>query len=157
MAQWLFRSAFGVRSLVRSKDVEKRLSRRLAVFSFVFCLWGCGDSGDAMDPRREADGEKGEFHFVLDGEIPIAQGNNALTLSLTSIATQKPVEGATLTVMAHMPAMVHEMSHGTVTAIGGGLYSISPLSLSMAGRWDVNIDASLGMLEDTVTFTYDLP
>lgn len=124
---------------------------------FALLLVGCGDSTDSLDPRREANGENGIFHFVVDGDKPISQGKNDLRLTLTNASTHEPVEGAALMVMAHMPAMAHDMSHGTVTEDGEGQYTISPLLFSMAGHWEVNLTATFDTRKDETTIFYDIP
>ena len=119
---------------------------------------GCGDASDGQqETKREADGDSGSFHFLLDTDQPISQGKNDFHLSLSSISTKTPLPGAMVSVAARMPAMAHDAASADAVDAGGGEYDVSSLAFSMAGRWVVRVEATLDMTSDETTFTYDIP
>jgi len=134
-----------------------------ALCSFVaavatFAVAGCGgmDMEGEADPFREAVGASGKLHFQVDADKPLAQGDNDLRILIREASTNAPFVGATVDVSAMMPSMAHDVPPPDIEELDGGNYVARGLSLSMAGRWVVDIEATREQTADTVRFTYDL-
>lgn len=116
----------------------------------------------AADPRvssfgigTTATGAAGTMKVELTGATPsdIAQGTNEWTLLVTS-PTGAPLDGLTLAVKPTMPDHGHGSSVvPTVTALGGGRYRASELSLPMRGVWSIAVQAT-GSVNDSATFVF---
>jgi hypothetical protein len=82
---------------------------------------------------------------VLDE--PFAKGVDVWTIEAEAAATTTPVDGLTISVKPWMPDHGHGTTSVGVTPTRGGLYTISPLNLYMAGYWEVTltiVDSSSG-------------
>jgi hypothetical protein len=127
------------------------------VFVGAIVLFGCGSADETADPFRDVVGNKGLLHFQVDAEKPLAQGPNDLMISIFETSTHSGFVGAQVELSATMPAMAHATpTTVTVEEREGGKYIARSLSLPMAGRWVVELQASRQEIIDTAQLTYDL-
>jgi YtkA-like len=123
----------------------------------AFLLVGCGNADADSDPFRDVVGNAGRLHFQVDAEKPVSQGTNDLMISIYDASTHEAFMGAAVNLSATMPAMAHDTPTTTkVEEHEGGSYIASGLSLPMAGRWLIKLEASRQDIKDTVEVTYDL-
>ncbi|MBI5497906.1 MAG: FixH family protein [Deltaproteobacteria bacterium] len=121
-------------------------------------LAACTDGGDGstagFDETKTGDHGLYAFHLT-SADVP-QQGSNTFTLELT--ASGSPVDGATVTVDALMPAHGHGSGTPiTVSAAGNGRYTVGNVSFTMAGAWDLTCSASRAASQDSATFHLDVP
>ena len=145
---------------------------RTAALALVLALAACsGDDASspppatkfcAADPRvsnfalgATTTSAAGAMKVTLTAATPtgITQGTNEWTL-LVATPTGTPLDGLALAVKPTMPDHGHGSSVvPTVTALGGGRYRVSELSLPMRGVWSIAI-AATGSVNDSATFTF---
>lgn len=83
------------------------------------------------------------------------RGANTFTVRVRTLAGQA-VPGATLEVLATMPAHGHEAPPPHVTDQGDGLYRVDVV-FSMAGLWQLEVVARAAQGSDGKTFQYEVP
>jgi YtkA-like len=125
--------------------------------------------GCTSDPRGEDftlnlthKGDSGMLSFVIVGanDIPPAVDNNTWTLKILD-ANGQAVSDAVLS----FPATVHpsdpwmpDHSHGALPAKAvnnkDGTYTVAPLYFFMGGIWSTYIQANVGSVTDSTTFTF---
>jgi hypothetical protein len=87
---------------------------------------------------------------------PLVAGEDSVELLVTDTQTGKPVDGLTVTMTPWMPAMGHGASvTPLLTALGGGKYVFTNVSLFMPGEWQLRIAFS-GEVEDSVEPTFNV-
>ena len=74
---------------------------------------------------------------VLDEAF--AKGVDVWTIEADAATTMTPVDGLRISVRPWMPDHGHGTTSVGVTPTGGGLYTISPLNLYMAGYWEITL------------------
>ncbi|MBK7395466.1 MAG: FixH family protein [Myxococcales bacterium] len=84
------------------------------------------------------------------------RGSNSFSVHVRTLGGQ-PVTGATLDVLATMPAHAHEAPAPHVTDKGGGLYVVDDVIFSMAGLWQLRVVARAAQGSDGKTFQYEVP
>lgn len=87
---------------------------------------------------------------------PITRVGNMLHVTLTDAAS-KPVTGATMSVLMTMPTHGHVSLSPTLTEEGDGHYHGEMTNFSMAGTWNVKVDASKDGLSATSTLSVVVP
>ena len=103
---------------------------------------------------KPGSGKAFQFVLVSGDPAPPAKGNNTWQLSITD-PSGAPVDGATIDVKPFMPEHGHGTSvTPTVTAAGGGKYTVTPLYLFMPGLWQVTITATKGSTSDRAVFSF---
>jgi hypothetical protein len=132
-----------------------------------------GSIGCTTDPRVEtmmvnlthkgdnAKINKPHLSFIITKAdfIPPAAENNTWTLKILD-ASGQPVNDATITfpLLGHpsdpwMPDHGHPDAHAMATKNADGTFNISPLYFFMAGVWSTYIQAQVGSVTDSTTFT----
>ncbi|MHB8873736.1 MAG: FixH family protein [Myxococcaceae bacterium] len=88
---------------------------------------------------------------------PARRGSNAMSVLIKS-ANDLRVPGATLTAQTWMPAMGHGSATPSVVEEGAGLYTVSNVSFTMGGTWEVTLTASApGGLSGSQKYSYAVP
>lgn len=144
---------------------------RIACLALTICA-ACSTGGEATppptakfcagDPRVAAfaigatsTGAANAMKVTLSAAQPsaIVQGVNDWTFDVASPAGA-PLDGLTLAVKPTMPDHGHGSSTiPTVTALGGGRYRATGISLPMRGVWSIAIVAT-GAVNDAATFNF---
>lgn len=116
----------------------------------------------ASDPRVtafkvgvEATASTGAMKVAIETADPthVVQGVNTWTLRITD-PQGAPLDGLTVAVKPVMPDHGHGSSTiPQITALGGGRYRASAISLPMRGVWNVAIVVT-GAVNDSATFTF---
>jgi hypothetical protein len=164
-----------------------RSSSLVLVVGLVVCAGGCSPSSDdkpavdsgatpdsapsfcdsdprvlAFTPGLLVKGKSGALQAKLLTIDPtrVSKGDNTWSLQLlTGDGTDKPVDGATLTVKPFMP----DHGHGSaivplVTPAGSeGKYAITRLNLFMPGLWQITINAAVPgtpAVTDSIVYTF---
>jgi hypothetical protein len=115
-------------------------------------LAACGSAdapAESPDPFT-ATGEAGLFEFELQLDDGAAVG--ALDGDILIMRDGAPVTGAEVWVTASMSSHTHGMSDARAEEAGDGRYRLTGLDVSMAGEWQVEIDALATGAEDTAVF-----
>ena len=122
------------------------------------CLSACGGAGEAAGgAEQEAIGLRGAMIFTLAPEAPLVQGENDLRLILRDASSGEAAVGASIEVVAIMPAMGHEAAGApSIEEEGDGAYAVRDLALSMPGRWDVHVKVEHAGRIDEIHFLYDV-
>ena len=135
-----------------------------------------GDTPDAApsfcasDPRAltftpglEQTGKSGALKAKLLTIDPahVSKGDNAWTLQLLD-ATDKPIDGATLTIKPYMPDHGHGSAIVPLSTPTGseGKYAITRLNLFMPGLWQITITADVPgspAVTDAIVFSFCVP
>lgn len=137
--------------------MKSRCGRGGGIILAGFFLTGCGNAEPENDPFRDVVGTQGHLHFQVDAEKPVSQGNNDLMIGIFETSTHQAFVGAQVALSATMPAMAHDTpTTAKIEERDGGMYIARGLSLPMAGRWVVEVNASRDGTSDTVQITYDL-
>jgi hypothetical protein len=128
-------------------------------------------SGGPSSPPVEQQGNGGAGTFPQE---PLATGTSdgGLRLEIRTAPSQppprgtctielallgSPTDGIDVSVVPWMDAMGHGTSvKPTVTAVGGGKYVITNVSLFMPGTWSLRFAFS-GPVNDKATLTFDVP
>jgi len=85
---------------------------------------------------------------------PVIVGQHTLTLEVKD-ADGAAVPGATVTVSPWMPMMGHGSNEDAViTDEGAGTYIATPVTFTMAGKWEVTVTAEAGTATGEQVFTY---
>lgn len=119
------------------------------VFPLVALLAGCGGA--------DAPSDEGRLFAVTS--VPAAtprRGANTFRIRVVTLAGQ-PVPGATVEVLATMPAHGHEAPAPRVADKGDGLYVVDDVVFSMAGLWQLRVVARAAQGSDGKTFQYEVP
>ena len=114
----------------------------------------------ASDPRvaafsigLQATPTAGNVHVRITAAEParVVQGQNDWTVAISS--NDAPIDGLPVTVKPQMPDHGHGSSTiPTVTALGGGLYRVSAITMPMRGVWTITFQVS-GAIVGAATFT----
>ncbi len=96
------------------------------------------------------------FAVTADPTATPHRGSNSFSVHVRTLGGQ-PVTGATLDVLATMPAHAHEAPAPHVTDKGGGLYVVDDVIFSMAGLWQLRVVARAAQGSDGKTFQYEVP
>ncbi|MEW5854043.1 MAG: FixH family protein [Myxococcota bacterium] len=123
---------------------------------------GCGGTttgGTDSSPgsqEQAVEGQHGQMTFALTPEGTPQQGANTFHLDLATTSGDA-VAGAAISVSVVMPAMGHGSSHQpSVVDEGAGRYAIGNVVFTMAGTWEVTLEATAGASSDQATFTYEI-
>ena len=135
----------------------------------LFALTGCGPGGASPESDADAGPDFGATPLgTVQGDLsgtrftvrsdpsPPSRGVNAFRYEVTD-ASGAPLSGLTLEVQPWMPAMGHGGSKlPTVTEIGGGVYDVANVYLTMPGTWELRTSIS-GTIEDHATVSFEVP
>jgi hypothetical protein len=87
---------------------------------------------------------------------PLLSGLDCVELTVTDPSTGAAVDGLDITMTPWMPAMGHGASvTPQLTALGGGKYVFTDVSLAMPGEWQLQTQFS-GEVTDSVTTTFNV-
>ncbi len=142
------------------------MKRALSVLALLFAIAGCGnpppevadvDAGtETADAGQTANGDPTN-PLALTATIapnPPQVGRNTLSVTIKG-ANGVPVTGATLKVKVFSPAMGHGSSETpVVTESGNGVYTVTRVTFTMVGQWQVTLDATKGALSGTKVLDY---
>ena len=118
----------------------------------VACPTGSGDDDDDSGPAEVG---PPSLEATIDPDPPIV-GRNAMVIDVLD-GQGAGIDGAALTVVPWMDVHGHgSTEEPLIEALGGGSYQASPITFTMQGPWEVNVDAELPDGE-TVSheFTYE--
>jgi hypothetical protein len=145
----------------------------LAIATVAACGSGAAPA-DADEGKACAEAKRGEdYHVALDhpgtkGQLdftlmsaspaPPAFSDNTWIVQINAMSSGvvgAPATGATLTVTPFMP----DHAHGTLRVDiqpmpDAGQYKLSPITLWMAGLWEITIDAQAGAAHDSTVFRF---
>ena len=121
----------------------------LSMLTVVAMACGTAAPDDGDEPLR-ASGRAGLLGFELSFDAPPAVG--ALDGEIVVTRDGAPVTGADVWVAAHMASHTHGASEVRAEEAGGGRYRVTGLDASMAGEWQVEIDAVTPDGEDDAVF-----
>jgi hypothetical protein len=104
------------------------------------------DTACARDTRKDAyvaglEKKTASFSIKLveSKPGPPTKGTNEMVLLVADLAGT-PIDGATVTVVPWMPDHAHGTAmKPTTSSMGGGLYRVTPVSLTMAGLWQIKV------------------
>jgi len=124
---------------------------------------GCANEPgvDAFAPGLTHRGPNGlSFVIAAADAVPPAADNNTWTVKILDPGGA-PASGAVVTLPKGThpsdPWMPAHTNHGTIspaiTDLGGGSFTIAPLYLFMSGVWSLRIDAQVGGVTDSTTFS----
>lgn len=105
-------------------------------------------------------GTSGQLDFQLMSAIPAPPGfsDNTWILQVNTMAggaVGAPATGASLTVTPFMPDHAHGTLPVTVEPMpDAGQYRLSPITLWMAGLWEITIDAQVGAAHDSTVYRF---
>jgi hypothetical protein len=119
----------------------------------------CGAGAQTYTPGMEVQGASGLFKvkLVSMSAVPPANGTNSWEIQVLD-AQGAPVDGATLTAKPFMPAHGHGSSTTpTITAKGGGQYTVDALVFSMPGVWQTTLGVTAPQGTDSVVFSFCVP
>ncbi len=103
-----------------------------------------------------SDGGKLQVAFRAAPSQPLVAGLQCVELAVTDASTGAGVDGLSITMTPWMPAMGHGASvTPAVTALGGGRYVFTNVSLFMPGEWQLRTQFS-GQVTDSVEPTFDV-
>jgi YtkA-like len=120
-------------------------------------LVGCGSDDPAPNLEETQVGSASVAKFTIKAEKAPSQGKNDFELSLLDAKSGAPIEGATITVTATMPAMGDGSDGEEVMDQKSGNYHIMNVNFMMAGQWKVAYKATKGDLTDEAAFSYEVP
>lgn len=139
-----------------------RWNAAVAPSSFValaLALAACGGQAPdaaASGTTHETIGEKGQMLFAVTPTQPVAAGANAFRVCVQS-AAGAPMQHATLTVDAWMPAMGHGSPVGArISDAGAGCHQVDDVMFTMGGTWIVRCRATDGAIADAIELAYDV-
>jgi YtkA-like len=126
----------------------------------------CGGSGGSSDQPPSFDATPVQTVHSTSGALQIAvhaeaghapgRGVNAFQFVVTD-ANGAPMTGLQLGVVPWMPDMAHGTSVApTVTAAGGGAYTVTNVYFPMPGRWDL-ISSFTGPVTDAAKPSFQIP
>jgi hypothetical protein len=114
----------------------------------------------AYAPNLSRTSATGAFSAVLvEGKpAPPSRGTNAWTVKLLD-KDGLPQDGLEMTALPFMPDHVHGTSvKAVVSPLGGGMYSVMPLYLYMAGYWEITLNLqSSTAIKDSIVFPICIP
>lgn len=130
----------------------------IAMTAAALALAGCGGSGDGeADGPLAVSGRFGALEFEAEPLAPPSAGPNALRIALRELDSGEPFAGASLKATAIMPSMGHESPTEALSEEPeAGMYEVTNLVFTMAGRWEVRCRAERGSLVDEAAFTYEV-
>jgi nitrogen fixation protein FixH len=116
-------------------------------------------SSPAQGQVLQRAGKHGNADFKLELEpSPPAVGELFEVRTTVTDKQGKPVEGATFTLDATMPAHGHGMMTQPVHSdLGGGVYLSKGMKLHMAGRWVFEVEASSPAGKDSASIPFEQP
>ena len=119
---------------------------------------GCVGQGDSYSAGMSKDGARGNFSLVLVESDPTVMGAGRYTWTVKLLdSSGDAVPDATLSVEPWMVAMNHGAEpNAIVSDEGGGIYTLDPVNLFMAGLWEVRVDIAAGGTSDEVVYAFCL-
>jgi len=119
----------------------------------LLTLAACDDGHD-----HDHDGHSSMIMFMgqLDA-TPATDHDHTLTVTLTMMSDSSPITGATL--VAEEPWMdAHGHGSGTtpntITEVGEGVYTLSPVKFIMPGEWKIKVHATKGDMHEHHDFLF---
>ncbi len=110
----------------------------------------CGSPPPADVDPLSALGDAGVMRFELSLDAPAAVGSVEGDVVVTRDGA--PVTGADVRVTAHMASHTHGSSDIRAEEEGQGRYRVTGLEVTMAGEWELEIDALAIGAEDSTVF-----
>ncbi|HEY0992778.1 MAG TPA: FixH family protein [Kofleriaceae bacterium] len=108
----------------------------------------------------EHPGKNGQLDFKLMSATPAPPGfsDNTWILQINAMSggvVGAPATGATLTVTPFMPDHAHGTLRVDVQPMpDAGQYKLSPITLWMAGLWEITIDVQAGSTRDSTVYRF---
>ena len=108
----------------------------------------------------EHPGKSGQLDFKLMSATPAPPGfsDNTWILQINAMSggvVGAPATGATLTVTPFMPDHAHGTLRVDVQPMpDAGQYKLSPITLWMAGLWEITIDVQAGSTRDSTVYRF---
>ena len=150
---------------------------RLAVLACTVATAACGGGNAAPDADEglacveakrgedyhvnlEHPGAKGQLDFVLMSAMPAPPGfsDNTWVVQINAMSAGvvgAPAADASLTVTPFMPDHAHGTLRVDVQPMpDAGQYKLSPITLWMAGLWEITIDATAGAAHDSTVYRF---
>ena len=150
---------------------------RLAVLVCTVATAACGGGNAAPDADEglacveakrgedyhinlEHPGAKGQLDFVLTSAMPAPPGfsDNTWIVQINAMSggvVGAPAANASLTVTPFMPDHAHGTLRVDVQPMpDAGQYKLTPITLWMAGLWEITIDATAGAAHDSTVYRF---
>ena len=150
---------------------------RLAVLACIVATAACGGGNAAPDADEglacveakrgedyhvnlEHPGAKGQLDFVLMSATPAPPGfsDNTWVVQINAMSAGvvgAPAANASLTVTPFMPDHAHGTLRVDVQPMpDAGQYKLAPITLWMAGLWEITIDATAGAAHDSTVYRF---
>lgn len=143
---------------------------RILVLALLIGSEGCGgveadhdgvDAGITDTPTHYGNKVVGKngliaVSYALDSAAPV-RGLNVATAFVT-LADGSALVDAQVSVHLYMPAHGHDSpATPVVKPLGNGQYRLENLVCSMAGEWELTVQAKKDALDDQATFVLDAP
>jgi hypothetical protein len=157
----------------RGRRAARVVSTLAGLITLTACVGACGGGGSSSSSGASTcsaattfpassltsvatDGSKLHVELRSAPSQPLLAGLDCVELTVTDPATGAAVDGLDITMTPWMPAMGHGASvTPQVTALGGGKYVFTDLSLFMPGEWQLQTQFS-GEVSDRVTTTFNV-
>jgi len=116
--------------------------------------------GEDYTVGLEHPGKDGKLDFKLMSAMPAPPGfsDNTWILQVNMMSggvVGAPATGATLTVTPFMPDHAHGTLRVDVTPMpDAGQYKLTPITLWMAGLWEITIDVQVGTTHDSTVYKF---
>jgi len=116
--------------------------------------------GEDYHVNLEHPGAKGQLDFVLTSATPAPPGfsDNTWVVQINAMSAGvvgAPAANASLTVTPFMPDHAHGTLRVDVQPMpDAGQYKLSPITLWMAGLWEITIDATAGAARDSTIYRF---
>lgn len=119
-------------------------------------LVGCGESETPLDHwQSEVRGATHEFVLRADGGL--REGPNELELQIERLDGGELSDGAAVTAVVRMPAMVHAEDAAEVTRLETMSFAVDGVVFAMPGTWELEVTVEEGAAVDRATFELDVP
>lgn len=116
--------------------------------------------GEQYHVALDHPGTSGKLDFALMSATPAPPGfsDNTWVVQISAMSggvVGAPASGASLTVTPFMPDHAHGTLRVDVQPMSdAGQYKLSPITLWMAGLWEITIDATAGAARDSTVFRF---
>lgn len=116
--------------------------------------------GEDYHVNLEHPGTKGQLDFVLMSAMPAPPGfsDNTWVVQVNAMSAGvvgAPAANASLTVTPFMPDHAHGTLRVDVQPMpDAGQYKLAPITLWMAGLWEITIDATAGAAHDSTVYRF---
>ena len=150
---------------------------RLVLLACVVAVAACGSGGTTPDANEgltcvasgrgetyvvglEHQGKSSQLDFKLMSATPAPPAFNdntwiILVNTMSGGVVGAPATGATLTVTPFMPDHAHGTLRVDVQPMpDAGQYKLTPITLWMAGLWEITIDATAGAAHDSTVYRF---